>query len=128
MPTGGAVLTLRAGGVSLPFALSSRLLGRCLVDCRSLVARFRPLSLLLLLMIVAAGPAAAGVVVATPSDFTVAEATDYNDVVATFTDSDKSTNADSFTASIDWGDGTPVTPGPIAQSDTIFLVIGEHTY
>jgi PKD repeat protein len=83
---------------------------------------------LLLLLIVAASPASAGVIVATPSDFTVAEGTDYNDVVATFTDSDKSTNAGSFTASIDWGDGTPVTPGMIAQSDTIFLVIGEHTY
>jgi len=92
------------------------------------VARFRPLSLLLLLLIAAAGPAVAGVVVATPADFTVAEATDYNDVVATFTDSDDSTKPNSFTASIDWGDGTPVTPGTIAQSDTIFLVIGEHTY
>jgi hypothetical protein len=92
------------------------------------MARFRPVLPLLLLLIAAASPAAAGVVVATPSDFTVAEATDYNDVVAMFTDSDESTNGSSFTASIDWGDGTPVTAGTIAQSDTIFLVIGEHTY
>jgi PKD repeat protein len=81
-----------------------------------------------LFLIAVAGPAAAGVVVATPADFTVAEGTAFNDVVAMFTDSDESTNAGSFTATIDWGDGSPVTPGTIAQSDTLFFVIGQHTY
>jgi hypothetical protein len=86
------------------------------------------LGLLLSFLIAAVAPAGATVITPAPSDFTVAEATAYDGPVATFTDDDDSTNADSFTASIDWGDGTPATAGTIAQSDTIFIVLGQHTY
>jgi PKD repeat protein len=105
------------------------------MDFRSPVARMSPLRrsqvlafAAFLFLLAVALPAAAGVITATPTDFTVAEGTAYNDMVAMFTDSDDSTNAGSFTATIDWGDGTPVTPGTIAQSDTVFFVIGQHTY
>jgi hypothetical protein len=102
------------------------------MDVRSLVARVlqgAALSLLAFLLLIAvAGPAGATVITATPSDFTAAEGTAFNGVVATFTDDDPTANASSFTASIDWGDGSGVTAGTIAQSDTVFLVLGQHTY
>jgi len=102
------------------------------MDVRFLVARVlqgAALSLLsFLLLIAVAGPANATVITAAPSDFTADEGADFNGAVATFTDDDDSTNASSFTASIDWGDGSPVTAGTIAQSDTEFIVLGEHTY
>jgi hypothetical protein len=91
--------------------------------------RGRVLSLLAFLLLIAvAAPAGATVITPTPSDFTVDEGTAFNGAVAMFTDDDSSTNASSFTASIDWGDGTPVTAGTIAQSDTVFIVLGQHTY
>jgi hypothetical protein len=105
------------------------------MDSRSLVARLRPmrqrpiLSLAaLLLLLAAAGPAGATVITPAPSEFTVAEGSDFNGAVAMFTDDDDSANASSFTATIDWGDGSGVTAGTIAQSDTVFIVLGEHTY
>jgi len=81
-----------------------------------------------LLLLALAGRAAATVITAVPADFTVAEGTLYNDVVATFSDDDPAASASDFTATIDWGDGSPTTPGTIGQSDTLFLVIGQHTY
>jgi hypothetical protein len=48
--------------------------------------------------------------------------------VLTFTDSNLSDLASGFTAIIDWGDGTPVTPGTIAGSNGSFSVLGGHTY
>jgi hypothetical protein len=47
--------------------------------------------------------------------------------VATFTDSNTSTPAGSFTATIDWGDGS-TTSGNIAGSGGSFSVSGTHTY
>jgi hypothetical protein len=48
--------------------------------------------------------------------------------VATFTDNNLSDTAASFTASIDWGDGT-TTPGTVSGSNGSFTVAGgPHTY
>jgi hypothetical protein len=47
--------------------------------------------------------------------------------VASFTDSNLSDTASSFTASIDWGDGT-TTPGTVVGSNGHFTVEGGHTY
>jgi hypothetical protein len=102
------------------------------MDVRILVARVLQravLSLLpFLLLIAVAAPASATVITATPSDFTADEGSAFSGAVAMFTDDDSSTNASSFTASIDWGDGSGVTAGTIAQSDTVFVVLGQHTY
>jgi VCBS repeat-containing protein len=51
----------------------------------------------------------------------------YNNVVATFTDSDHVTPASDFVATIDWGDGT-TTPGTVSGSNGSFSVSGAHTY
>ena len=33
-----------------------------------------------------------------------------------------------YTASINWGDGTALSPGTITQSGGTFIVTGSHTY
>jgi phosphodiesterase/alkaline phosphatase D-like protein len=35
---------------------------------------------------------------------------------------------DHYTATIDWGDGSPITPGTISLSGSTFTVSGNHTY
>jgi VCBS repeat protein len=47
--------------------------------------------------------------------------------VASFTDTNLSDTASSFTATIDWGDGT-TTPGTVVGSNGSFTVEGGHTY
>ena len=47
--------------------------------------------------------------------------------VATFADANTSDTASSFTATIDWGDGT-TTSGTVAGSNGAFTVTGGHTY
>jgi hypothetical protein len=47
--------------------------------------------------------------------------------VATFTDINTSDTSSSFTATIDWGDGT-TTSGTVAGSNGAFTVTGGHTY
>lgn len=81
-----------------------------------------------LLLLALAGRAGATVITAVPVDFTVAEATLFDGAVATFTDDDPLANPGSFTATIDWGDGSPATAGTIGASDTTFIVLGQHTY
>ncbi|MBO0881986.1 MAG: hypothetical protein J2P17_16930, partial [Mycobacterium sp.] len=49
-----------------------------------------------------------------------------NGTVATFTDTDQTATAKSFTASIDWGDGTRST-GVVTGAHN-FNVAGSHTY
>lgn len=53
-----------------------------------------------------------------------------NDTVATFTDDNPGATLTDFTATIDWGDGTPETPGVITGPDDhgVFSVAGQHTY
>src|SRR5262245_60345347 len=38
------------------------------------------------------------------------------------------TPADSFTATIDWGDGTPTTTGTVTLNGSTGTVAGSHTY
>jgi hypothetical protein len=52
-----------------------------------------------------------------------------NLVVATFTDANPNPNANDFSATIDWGDGSPATSGVITQNkDGSFSVSGTHAY
>jgi hypothetical protein len=55
-----------------------------------------------------------------------------NVVVSTFTDASPNGTATDFTATINWGDGTPSTPGTIqavaGSSPPQFQVLGSHTY
>ena len=81
-----------------------------------------------LLLLAFAGRAGATVITPAPVDFTVAEATLFDGAVATFTDDDPLANPGSFSATIDWGDGSPATAGTIGASDTTFVVLGQHTY
>ena len=48
--------------------------------------------------------------------------------VATFTDSNTSAPAGSFSATVNWGDGTSPTPGAVTGSGGSFSVSGTHTY
>ena len=48
--------------------------------------------------------------------------------VATFTDSNTSAPSTSFSAAINWGDGSPSTTGVITGSGGTFSVAGTHTY
>jgi hypothetical protein len=60
---------------------------------------------------------------------TATEAQTFTGTVATFTDANPLAPASDFTATIDWGDGTPVTAGTIAQAaDGSFFVTGTHSY
>jgi hypothetical protein len=51
-----------------------------------------------------------------------------NTVVAHIIDGNHADAASGFTATIDWGDGTPTTAGAIVGSDGSFSVEGGHTY
>ncbi|HVR09573.1 MAG TPA: hypothetical protein VMW75_16125 [Thermoanaerobaculia bacterium] len=75
-----------------------------------------------------AGQAGATTITPMPVDFSVAEGTAYNDAVATFTDDNPSATPADFTATIDWGDGSPTTTGMIFSSSAAFAVVGQHTY
>src|SRR5207248_4259036 len=49
--------------------------------------------------------------------------------VATFTSANSGAVASDFTATINWGDGTPATAGTITEdAATVFHVSGNHTY
>ncbi len=48
--------------------------------------------------------------------------------VATFTDANPGATSGDFSATIDWGDGTPATTGAISEADSTFTVRGSHTY
>jgi hypothetical protein len=61
------------------------------------------------------------------SNFTIPESTPFNGQVATFSDTDTTKTAASFTASIVWGDGT-TSAGTITGSSGVFSVTGQHTY
>jgi len=63
----------------------------------------------------------------TAQSISVTEHAVFNGTVATFTDSDVTKTAASFTTSINWGDGT-TTPGTVSGSNGSFTVTGQHTY
>jgi hypothetical protein len=54
--------------------------------------------------------------------------TAYSGGVATFTDANLFNVATDFTATIDWGDGSPNSVGTVVGSDGSFTVDGTHTY
>jgi hypothetical protein len=66
----------------------------------------------------------------TPSPQTInaTEGTAYSNSVASFSVNDPTAQADDFTASIDWGDGTTTTGTINANSSGGFTVDGTHTY
>jgi hypothetical protein len=72
--------------------------------------------------------AGATVITAAPIDFGAAEQSVFQDGVASFTDSNPAATPADFTATIDWGDGTPVTAGTFGLSEDTFVVVGQHTY
>ena len=47
---------------------------------------------------------------------------------ATFTDANPGNNSGNFTATINWGDGTPTTTGTVSYSNGVYSVAGSHTY
>ena len=79
-------------------------------------------------LVAAAGRAGATVITASPVDFSVAEQSSFSGAVATFTDDNPDATTADFTATIDWGDGSPVTAGSIGASSAAFVVLGTHTY
>jgi len=54
----------------------------------------------------------------------------YSGVVASFTDPDTALNASSFSATINWGDGTLLTTNAaiVTYTNGVYLVDGAHTY
>jgi hypothetical protein len=80
------------------------------------------------LFALAAAPAGATVITASPVDFSINEGAAFNGAVATFTDDNPAAVPSDFTATIDWGDGTSPTAGSIGSSSAAFVVIGMHTY
>jgi hypothetical protein len=69
---------------------------------------------------------AAGLAV-TATPFSTPEAAPFNGTVATFSDADPAKTAASFTATIDWGDGT-TSAGTVSGGSGSFTVTGQHTY
>src|SRR6266478_1950462 len=58
---------------------------------------------------------------------TGSEGTNFNGVVATFTDTDAGATVNNFTTSIAWGDGT-TSMGTVQATADGFQVTGSHTY
>ncbi len=60
--------------------------------------------------------------------FTAEAGQAFSGTVATFTDTNTTNVAGDFTATIDWGDGTPPTTGTITDTGGTITVSGSHTY
>jgi hypothetical protein len=80
------------------------------------------------LLALAAAPAGATVITASPVNFSASEQSLFSGVVATFTDDDPSAMPGDFVAVIDWGDGSSGSIGTITESAGTFSVSGQHTY
>lgn len=65
---------------------------------------------------------------ATGKTIVAAEGIAFTGAVASFTDSDPNSELGDYTASIDWGDGTPLSNGIVTQSGSVFPVSGSHVY
>ncbi|HEX3526440.1 MAG TPA: IPTL-CTERM sorting domain-containing protein [Thermoanaerobaculia bacterium] len=63
----------------------------------------------------------------TAVNFTTPEHAAFNGTVANFSDSDTNQTAATFTATINWGDGT-TTAGTVTGGSGVFSVSGQHTY
>jgi extracellular elastinolytic metalloproteinase len=67
-------------------------------------------------------------VVVTPVPLLASEGTGFTRAVATFNDSGGVFPVGAYTATIDWGDGSPTDSGTITQLAAGFQVSGSHTY
>jgi hypothetical protein len=67
-------------------------------------------------------------ITATGTTFSATEGQQYSGTVATFTDPITTATTSDYAASIDWGDGSPSSPGTISGSGGNFTVSGAHTY
>jgi SdrD B-like domain len=67
-------------------------------------------------------------ITATPVDVSAVEGQAFSVPVANFTDPDPAGSAADYLATVDWGDGTPLTAGKITEAGGIFTVTAEHTY
>jgi outer membrane protein assembly factor BamB len=60
--------------------------------------------------------------------FSATEGASFSGKVASFDDPDTSATASEYSATIDWGDGSPTSSGTISGSGGSFQVDGTHTY
>ncbi|MGZ6637137.1 MAG: hypothetical protein ACXVII_30020 [Solirubrobacteraceae bacterium] len=68
-------------------------------------------------------------IIATGTTFSATEGASFSGTVATFTDPDPASTAGEYSASINWGDGSPTSSGTITSSGGgNFTVGGTHTY
>jgi hypothetical protein len=68
-------------------------------------------------------------ITATGTTSSATEGVTFTGMVATFTDPDPASTAGEYSATIDWGDATPPTPGTISgPTGGPFTVSGTHTY
>jgi len=68
-------------------------------------------------------------ITATGTAITPTEGAPFTGTAARFTDPDAAATAGEYTATVDWGDGTPTTTGTITKTaDGTFTVAGGHTY
>jgi predicted outer membrane repeat protein len=68
-------------------------------------------------------------ITATGATFGATEGVTFTGTVATFTDPDPASTAAEYSATIDWGDSTPTTPGTISGTPGgPFTVSGTHMY
>jgi hypothetical protein len=68
-------------------------------------------------------------ITATGMTINIVEGAPFSGVVATFTDPDTTATASEYGATIDWGDGSPVTTGTISgPTGGPFAVSGSHIY
>jgi uncharacterized protein (TIGR03118 family) len=63
----------------------------------------------------------------TPAPFSATVGVAFTGTVATFTDADPAGTASDYTATINWGDGSPASAGVISGTGP-FTVTGTHTY
>lgn len=87
-----------------------------------------PVLIAAIVLALAAGSAGATVITAFPVDFVATEGTQFNDFVATFSDDNPSAGPADFTATVDWGDGSPTSSGSIFFNSGAFVVVAQHTY
>ncbi len=64
----------------------------------------------------------------TGSPVSAVEGVPFSGAVATVTDPDTAATAAEYTATINWGDGSPVATGTVTGSGGSFTVTGSHTY
>lgn len=69
-----------------------------------------------------------GGVTGSGTDVSASEGQTFSGQVASFDDADESKDASSYTAEINWGDGTDPSVGTVAASGDGFVVNGTHTY